>query len=109
MISKGANQDKKNETRLHRIWGTGSLDFTDFDMGVGLNFFLLKALALIMPVPGCINIPRMLYYSSKDYVDNAPASIFKTALKGEKCTCVMAGVVFYQFFCQVAIFPIIFS
>ena len=84
----------KNETRLYPVWGTGSVDLADFGMGVGLYFFLLKALALIMLVAGCINIPRMLYYSSEDYVDDAQASIFKTALKGKKCTCVVAGVVF---------------
>lgn len=91
----------KNETRLYPVWGTSSVDLADFGMGVGLYFFLLKSLALIMLVAGCINITRMLYFSSEDYVDDAQRSIFKASLKGKIFSWVVADVMFVNSFVRI--------
>jgi hypothetical protein len=48
-------------------WSTGSKDFAEFGIGVGLYFYLLKGLFLLCTLLFALYAPIMRYYSSEKY------------------------------------------
>lgn len=59
-------QNKK--TMLYPVGETPIYDMADFGLGVGYYFTTLRFLALVSLIAGCLSIPNMLYFDSKDYV-----------------------------------------
>ena len=55
------------DTNFYPIWGTSESDLADFGIAVGVYFFTLKVLAVLMFIAAAINIPAMNYYRSNSY------------------------------------------
>mmetsp|Transcript_12313 Transcript_12313/g.18239 ORF Transcript_12313/g.18239 Transcript_12313/m.18239 type:complete len:794 (+) Transcript_12313:306-2687(+) len=55
------------ETRLYPVWGTPESELADFGIGVGIYFYMLRVLTVIMLIAGLIHFPMYEYFSSTDY------------------------------------------
>ena len=73
-------------TRLYSPLHTTMHELSDFGIGIGLYFSLLRGIAIIMMITALIHIPNFLYYSSSDYSSNGQSAV-KTLLRGSAiCT-----------------------
>ena len=54
--------------KLYPVGKTPIYDMADFGLGVGYYFTTLRFLAIVSMIAGCLSIPNMLYFDSKDYV-----------------------------------------
>jgi len=73
-------------TRLYSPLHTSMHELSDFGIGIGLYFSLLRGVAIIMMIAAIIHIPNFLYYSSSDYSNNGQSAV-KTVLRGSAiCT-----------------------
>jgi hypothetical protein len=72
--------DDDRPTRLYSFFCTPESDLADWGIGVGIYFFTLRALAIIMLLTGIINTPALLYYASDEY-SGARENMYFRALK----------------------------
>ena len=64
-----ASVGKQNQkTMLYSVGKTPIYDMADFRLGVGYYFTTLRFLAIGSMIAGCLSIPNMLYFDSKDCV-----------------------------------------
>ena len=66
-LAKAAPGENAEETKLYPVLSTSEADLADFGIAVGVYFYTLKGLALIMFLAAAINIPVMMYYRSNAY------------------------------------------
>eukprot|EP00547_Thalassionema_nitzschioides_P018175 CAMPEP_0194240440 /NCGR_PEP_ID=MMETSP0158-20130606/6609_1 /TAXON_ID=33649 /ORGANISM="Thalassionema nitzschioides, Strain L26-B" /LENGTH=936 /DNA_ID=CAMNT_0038975135 /DNA_START=42 /DNA_END=2852 /DNA_ORIENTATION=+ len=55
------------ETCLYSVWSTPEKDLADLGVGIGIYFFTLRCLAIVLFLAGLINIPNLLFYNSDFY------------------------------------------
>lgn len=79
-LQKAEPGERKRPTRLYSVIDTTEPDLSDFGLGVGVYFFTLKSLAIIMFLAGIINAPTLMYYSSNAY-SNAHDSMHLRSLR----------------------------
>ena len=72
--------DDDRPTRLYSVFSTPESDLADWGIGVGIYFFTLRSLAIIMFLAGLINAPSLLYYASDEY-SGAHDNLYFRALK----------------------------
>jgi len=56
-------------TELYSLWKTPEKELGDFGVSVGVYFWNLRNLAIIMIFAGLLSLPNMLYFASSDYGD----------------------------------------
>lgn len=79
-LRKAEPGEKDRPTRLYSVIHTPESDLADWGVGVGIYFFTLRALGIIMFLAGLINIPTLMYYGSDEY-SNAHDNMYFRALK----------------------------
>ena len=73
-------------TRLYSPLHTSMHELSDFGIGIGLYFSMLRGVAVIMLITALIHIPTFLYYASSDYSSSGYTAV-KTLLRGSAiCT-----------------------
>jgi len=58
-----------HQTRLYPIWRTPLEDMADFGIGVGMYFSMIRYLAVMCFIAGCISIPNIIFFQSDQYSD----------------------------------------
>lgn len=66
-LRKAEPGERDRPTRLYPLLGTREADLADFGVGVGVYFFTLRSLCIIMLLGGIINIPNLIYFGSDAY------------------------------------------
>ena len=66
-LRKAEPGEHDQPTRLYPVLGTREADLADFGVGVGVYFFTLRSLCIIMFLGGIINIPNLIYFGSDAY------------------------------------------
>jgi len=61
--------EAEHPTRLYPIWRTPLEDMADFGIGVGMYFSMIRYLAVMCFIAGCISIPNIIFYQSDQYSD----------------------------------------
>lgn len=85
-FQKAEAGEKDEGTVLYSVVDTPERDLADFGLGVGIYFFTLRALAIIMLIAGLINTPNLIYYASDRY-NNKNEGVHAWSLKASAiCT-----------------------
>jgi hypothetical protein len=67
VLRKAEPGERDRPTRLYSVLTTAESDLADFGIGVGVYFFTLRSLCIIMLLAGIINIPSLTYFGSDSY------------------------------------------
>eukprot|EP00978_Attheya_sp_CCMP212_P000391 scaffold788_cov56-Attheya_sp.AAC.4 len=85
-LPKAEPGETNEKTALYGYFGTPGKDLADFGVGVGLYFWTLKVLCIIILITGCINIPVLMHFASDNYTSDRQAGL-SYPLKGSAiCT-----------------------
>jgi hypothetical protein len=85
-LQKAEPGETNEKTALYGYFGTPGKDLADFGVGVGLYFWTLKVLCIIILITGCINIPVLMHFASDKYTSDRQAGL-SYPLKGSAiCT-----------------------
>lgn len=72
--------EAEHQTRLYPIWATPLEDMADFGIGVGMYFSMVRYLAVMCFIAGCLSIPNLVFFLSDQYSDGQKGiSSFKNA------------------------------
>lgn len=86
VFKRAETGEYEEPTRLYSITGTPESDLADFGIGVGMYFFTLRALAIVMLIAGIINIPNMIYFAGERF-SSVDSGIFLWSLQASAiCT-----------------------
>ena len=78
--------EHKHKTVLYSLWETTEADFVDMGVGVGIYFWSIRMLGILMLLAGIISIPNLLFFNSDNYSSNRQAGL-SWGLKGSAvCT-----------------------
>lgn len=80
MFRRAEPGERDRPTRLYPVVNTPEPDLADFGLGVGVYFFTLRSLCIIMLLAGLINVPTLVYFGSNAY-NKAHDSMFFRALQ----------------------------
>ena len=78
--------EKEHPTRLYPVFSTPESCLADFGVGVGVYFFTLRSLCIIMFLAGLINVPNLLYFGSDAYNAEHEAVHFRALKSSAICT-----------------------
>ncbi len=53
--------------KLYGIWGTTLSRLGDFGLGVGLYFYMILVMAVLLTIAGLVNAYTIYYFKSDDY------------------------------------------
>lgn len=85
-LRKAEPGEKDKPTRLYSVLTTPESDLADWGIGVGIYFFTLRSLGIIMLLAGLINIPALMYYGSEEYSDPLAKMNFRALKTSAICT-----------------------
>lgn len=74
------------ETRLYDIWSTPEKDLADMGVGIGIYFFTLRCLAIVLLLAGCLNIPNLMFYNSDLYNHDEEGGVPNVLQRSAICT-----------------------
>ena len=86
VLRKAEPGERDRPTRLYPVLTTPESDLADFGIGVGIYFFTLRALCIIMFLAGLINVPALMYYGSEAYNARHSFIPFKALRTSAICT-----------------------
>lgn len=78
--------ERDRPTRLYPVLTIPESDLADFGVGVGVYFFTLRSLCIIMLLAGLINLPLLHYYGSDAYNAAHEAIHFRSLKTSAICT-----------------------
>jgi hypothetical protein len=85
-FQKAGAGESDEKTVLYEYFGTPEKELADFGVGIGLYFWTLKVLCIIILITGCINIPVLMHFASDEYNTDQQAGL-SYPLKGSAiCT-----------------------
>jgi hypothetical protein len=78
--------EKDKQTKLYPVFSTPEKDLADFGIGVGVYFWTLRCLAIIMFVAGILSFPNLWYFWSSDYNATQEFSDYEILRTSAVCT-----------------------
>jgi len=79
--------ERDEPTRLYDFITTPESEFADFGVGIAIYFWTVRMLAVIMLIAGFINLPTMIYFSSRDYSELGQSQVSSFGVVGSAiCT-----------------------
>lgn len=85
-LRKAEPGESDKPTRLYSVFHTPELDLCDWGIGVGVYFFTLRSLCIIMFLAGLLNVPGMMYYASDAYSGSHNKMFFRALQTSAICT-----------------------
>lgn len=86
LLRKAEPGERNVPTRLYSVVNTPEVDLGDFGIGVGMYFFTLRSLAIIMFLAGLVNVPTLVYYASDAYSRSHDTIYFHALQTSAICT-----------------------
>ena len=78
--------EQNGNTKLYPILSTPETDLADFGIGVGVYFYTLRMMSIIMLVAGTISIPNLIYFGSDKYNSSHEFNHHQALLSSAVCT-----------------------
>jgi len=85
-LQKAEPGEASAETRLYNVWSTPEKDLADMGVGIGIYFFTLRCLAIVLLLAGLINIPNLMFYNSSYYNDDESGGVPYVLQRSAICT-----------------------
>jgi len=85
-LRKAGPGERDRPTRLYSVLNTPEVDLCDWGIGVGVYFFTLRSLGIIMFLAGLINVPALIYYGSDEYSHSHDAMNLRILRTSAICT-----------------------
>ena len=85
-LRKAEPGESDRPTRLYSVFHTPEVDLCDWGVGVGIYFFTLRSLCIIMFLAGLINVPALIYYASDAYSGSHDTLYFRALQTSAICT-----------------------
>lgn len=87
LLQRAEYGERDEKTVLYSLWGTPEKELGDFGLGVGIYFWTIKCLGLIIFIAGLIQVPNMIYFASDEHSDGQQENVSTYGVLGSAvCT-----------------------